>query len=412
MEIVIFGDDLTGCNATAMLFHRIGWNVQTILRFNRQFLENEISCNALIWNSGTRLLPPKDALYRLQSMFSQVTKLKHTKVLFAKRIDSTFRGPIGCEVDYLLSQLPHQTVGVIVAAFPSSGRTVCNGKLYVNGQPVHETEIAHEIHIPIPSSDIAEILRNQSNLPVFTLTMNEIKSYADPHFLEKKIIAQVKGHCLLVCDASTDEEINTLGQFFSHWHHKILPVDPGPFTVSYVMARKRIQNHVLIVSGSRSSTISTQLNFAEQAFATKFENVPIEHFQDSNADPLSIKEFYTKVYEKLNRINVSGFRTDQFSINKYHNTKILPQYLAELTAEILSKVHITGLYVSGGEVAYEVLHRLKAEKIEPIAEVAPLCILSRITTGPYQGLRVITKGGSIGEKDIIVKSINLLLSGA
>ena len=64
--------------------------------------------------------------------------------LFLK-IDSTARGSIDGQVAGALTawQVDHpDAVAVICPAFPDLGRTVLDGRVLVNGQPVHETAAA------------------------------------------------------------------------------------------------------------------------------------------------------------------------------------------------------------------------------------------------------------------------------
>lgn len=54
------------------------------------------------------------------------------------------------------------------------------------------------------------------------------------------------------------------------------------------------------------------------------------------------------------------------------------------------------------------LHRLGADALLPLVEVEPLCVLSEVMSGPWRGLRVVTKGGSVGTERVISKSVQWL----
>jgi D-threonate/D-erythronate kinase len=48
--------------------------------------------------------------------------------------------------------------------------------------------------------------------------------------------------------------------------------------------------------------------------------------------------------------------------------------------------------------------------LQVMEEIVPLCVLGRIVGGPYEGMYVVTKGGAVGDRTAIVKSVRSLLS--
>jgi uncharacterized protein YgbK (DUF1537 family) len=40
--------------------------------------------------------------------------------------------------------------------------------------------------------------------------------------------------------------------------------------------------------------------------------------------------------------------------------------------------------------------------------MSPFVPIGRLNGGPYDGLRVVTKGGGVGDKDILVRTVNYL----
>lgn len=56
---------------------------------------------------------------------------------------------------------------IYAPAYPALGRAVRQGRLYVNGVPVEETEFARDPLNPIHASDIPRVLAAQGAVPVF-----------------------------------------------------------------------------------------------------------------------------------------------------------------------------------------------------------------------------------------------------
>ncbi|WP_067930169.1 four-carbon acid sugar kinase family protein [Alicyclobacillus kakegawensis] len=406
MDILVFSDDLTGSNAEAVLFRHLGWRAQTLLRHDQALPRPQGA--ATIWNTGTRLLPPERAADRVRSMMRLVLQRWGEKTHVAKRIDSTFRGPIGAEAEAMLEMLPPRAVGVVVCAFPASGRTVRDGRLYVHGVPVHETEIGSDVHTPVTTSNLTKLLRAQTRLPIVRLTREEA-AQGFQHWAER--LGGTDERLLIVCDAESDEDIASLAQSFAAWPVPILPIDPGPFTVHYFSALAARQNRIFVVSGSLMPTTRRQLAYLEEHSETRLLQVDPLALADPDAGPAYIERIAQQVERAFSQERVVGVRTDGNPCEGQAAVDV-SRALAVLTETVLARVTIHGLYVSGGEVAYEVLHRLQAEALEPILEVWPLCILSRIVSGPYRDLRVVTKGGSIGPDSAVYDSVRVLLSGA
>jgi uncharacterized protein YgbK (DUF1537 family) len=53
---------------------------------------------------------------------------------------------------------------------------------------------------------------------------------------------------------------------------------------------------------------------------------------------------------------------------------------------------------------------MKVGSLQLLEEVVPLCVMARVVDGPYDGMRIVTKGGSVGDKMSILKSIQALLN--
>jgi uncharacterized protein YgbK (DUF1537 family) len=83
-----------------------------------------------------------------------------------KKVDSILRGWVRAEVDALLETLPAPRARLVVAN-PSRGRVVREGRFFVDGRPVDETEFARDPHHPVRSSDVRDMLGPSGSAPVF-----------------------------------------------------------------------------------------------------------------------------------------------------------------------------------------------------------------------------------------------------
>ena len=89
---------------------------------------------------------------------------------------------------------------------------------------------------------------------------------------------------------------------------------------------------------------------------------------------------------------------------EYYNTtvegvsQIINDSFAEITKKILrGEKGFRALYTSGGDITVAVCRKLKVSGIKLVEDVAPLAAHGELMTGEFNGLKIITKGGMVGE---------------
>jgi uncharacterized protein YgbK (DUF1537 family) len=396
-HVLCIADDLTGSNATAILFRNLGWKASTVVEWFTPISQRLGNPGVTVWNAGTRLLPRQEAVERINTMVGQSGVITHPDVQLCKRIDSTFRGNVGAETQALLEVLTGPRLAVVVGAYPASGRTVVGGNLFLHGVPIHETEIGKDPQGGLVSSSLKQLLALQTSLPVYEMTKGWLDDFVRA---ERQVQRYLNQRCFLVCDAQSDEDIQRTAQFFASLAEPILPVDPGPFSAAYVAARQRRLGRVLVVSGSRSKLTTDQLDHAEQELGVKWTDV---HPMQLN-DPLYAQEVSYQLAESFTSRGVAGMRTDRVRLSSDEQQQT-PSILANYTKQLVDNLLITGLYLTGGEVARAVLTALSVSELEPLSETCPLGVLCHAISGPYEGLPVVTKGGSVGQVSSIYDSV-------
>jgi uncharacterized protein YgbK (DUF1537 family) len=82
-----------------------------------------------------------------------------------KKTDSVLRGNVTPEIEAIVKQLG-VSGALLVPANPSLGRTVVNGRYFVRGQLIHQTEFARDPKHPRLSPNVLELLDPSSVLPI------------------------------------------------------------------------------------------------------------------------------------------------------------------------------------------------------------------------------------------------------
>ena len=88
------------------------------------------------------------------------------------------------------------------------------------------------------------------------------------------------------------------------------------------------------------------------------------------------------------------------AVAKYAQSRI-----GELSALILKEAKVCGCFLTGGDTAISVNNYNHAHGAKLVEEVLPIIALIQLDGGDYPGLPCIVKGGSIGDREALAKSI-------
>ncbi|MDL2311080.1 four-carbon acid sugar kinase family protein, partial [Peptostreptococcaceae bacterium OttesenSCG-928-C18] len=85
--------------------------------------------------------------------------------------------------------------------------------------------------------------------------------------------------------------------------------------------------------------------------------------------------------------------------------------LGVITASLLKKdFSFAGVFSSGGDITVQLTKELKASMIEIKEEIIPLAAYGRLIGGEKSGLRIISKGGMVGDKNAMKLCLEKLKS--
>ncbi len=132
--IAVIADDFTGAAELAGISLRYGLKVSLFTRDVK-----DTGADVLIVSSDSRSMNKEEALQETERILTALIELNPT--LIYKKTDSVMRGYV---VDELKLQQDLQGLKKIfyLPANPSLNRIIQNGKYYVGGQPIAETDFA------------------------------------------------------------------------------------------------------------------------------------------------------------------------------------------------------------------------------------------------------------------------------
>ncbi|QQD84181.1 four-carbon acid sugar kinase family protein [Jeotgalicoccus sp. ATCC 8456] len=258
MKVGIIADDLTGANATGVRLSENGFHPATYFHYND--LLNDENTDVIVIDTDSRYASERVLDHRVGG---SLTKLKHWGAdILAKRVDSTLRGNVGKEIDMILETVGEETIGVVVPSFPDSGRITVGGYLIVDSLPLHRTDAANDPITPITSSYVPEIISAQTEHQVGVMTINDMSEDCET-FLESFKSVIEKGNKIVVLDAVTNNDIEFIAEALSQYKgHKLVPIDPGPFTSLYAKYRANQigdDRKIIVTVGSATKVSEKQL---------------------------------------------------------------------------------------------------------------------------------------------------------
>lgn len=426
-QCVVIADDLTGANATGVLLKKMNYQAYTVMNAERIELSMIDECDCVLYPTDSRAVDAEVAYNRVKNVCNL---LKNDDVrVYANRIDSTLRGNIGVETDAMLDSLGDEYIAVAAPCFPSSGRVVVGGYMLVNGIPLHKTDIAIDPKTPVKISEVALLFEQQSRYKVSSIFLKDMMH--GKHYLADLMKQHISnGSRILVCDCVTQEDLDLIADAVITSGMKILAVDPGVFTATLsrkliTPSKKAESSKILAVVGSVNPNTRKQMEELWLSQRTYNMMVKTERFLRSDEEcAAEIERAVNAVLEacNLNKIcTVTGdgiYPENRIDFKPYMEkyqctldevTERINRAFAEITYRIFKgEPTFKGLYTSGGDVTVAVCRRFQTAGLSLQDEVLPLAAYGQFLKGEFEGVHIITKGGSQGGSNAINECITYL----
>ncbi|MBQ8802113.1 MAG: four-carbon acid sugar kinase family protein [Tyzzerella sp.] len=426
-QCVVIADDLTGANATGVLLKKMNYNAYTVMNSERIELETLSTCDCVLYPTDSRGVAPEIAYNRV---YNVCNLLKNDDVkVYANRIDSTLRGNLGSETDAMLDCLGEDYVAIVAPCFPSSGRIVIGGYMLVDGIPLHRTNIAIDPKTPVKVSEVALLFKEQSKYQVSSIFM---KDMMQGHYYLAELIKEkvAHGNRIIVLDCVTQEDMDLIADAVISTGLKIIAVDPGVFTATLsrkliTPSEKKEKNKILAVVGSVNPNTTAQME--ELWLSQKTNKVMVNTKEFLEGDAARAAEINRVVSEVLkrsgqytvstvtgdgiypeNRINFAPYM-ERYNCSLDDVTGMINSAFAEITYQIFkADSSFKGLYTSGGDITVAVCQKFQTAGLALQDEVLPLAAYGQFLKGEFEGVHIITKGGSQGGKGAINQCITYL----
>ena len=412
-KYIVIADDLTGSNATCSLFKKIGLRAASILK-----LQGDINydVDVISYSTASRGLDKEEA-YKKVSEAIKILKNKDVLV-YNKRIDSTLRGNIGTEINAMLDNLEDDRIAVVVPAYPDSGRIVVNKTMLVNGVLLENSDAGKDPKTPIKTSCVESLVQKDIKYSSTYFTLSDIAQPIEE--IAKKIQEAIKKSRVLIFDAVNNEDIIKISKAVIHSNINIVTVDPGPFTLYYskeLQKKNHLEKKILMVIGSVTATTKKQIEYILQEEDIFLVKMKVEDFFKKETCLKEIERVISFIKKGIVSYDLFLVTTSPIGDEKKADlqklaenlnttveeiSKIIANTLTETVVKILKETEkFEGVYSSGGDITIALLEKLKAIGVEIREEVIPLAAYGRIIGGDFPNLKLVSKGGMVGDEKTI-----------
>lgn len=389
-KFLIIADDFTGASDTGVQFRKRGLDIEIV------FDSNLIKSNeSVVLDTESRGLNSFEAYNRVKETIKKLNEYSFDCIY--KKIDSTLRGNIGLEIK-AIDEIYKPDLIVFAPAYPENNRTTINGIHMLNGIPISQTEISQDPKKPVKIDNIKSLLKNEMNEEVTHIFLNELR--------EGNIKYNSK---VLTFDSITNEDLVAIVENIIKLNKKVLWV--GSAGLADALLKVIFTSPpVLTVVGSVSNVSREQVNYLVSKgiyaincnIVSLLENEDITHI---------IEKAIKLIKEGKDIVLGSALTIDDFNEAikvgalkgmKKEDVSIFAQnILGKITREIIDRVKIAGLFVTGGDTAIEVIKNLNAGGVKIEREILPGIPLLTIKGGKHEGLKLVTKAGAFGNEDAI-----------
>src|SRR4030043_582277 len=427
-RVLLIADDLTGGADAGAQFAKRGLRTLLISLLDdvKVDFSKHTHQDVLVINTDSRGLSPEKAFLKVSNLLKQFDQ-KLFPIIY-KKIDSTLRGNVGCEIDAILKETK-RPLCFMPPSYPEQNRTLVGGILIVGEKPLALTEVARNTASPIQESHVYKILQNQSQNSVGGIDLPHV---ASSHERLRKTVDEErkKGNQIIIFDAVSRGDLKNIVE--TAFCVERIPLFVGSAGLAEEVAKKltpsraetsqkiKSYKHILIVSGTASSVTHQQLKQVEKTSIPSFQLTPSLILGDDAKAEKERKDLSRKIANSLPQgINILKTPSEMLDSKESADHPVhlkITKTLASVALLALeaSRVdpHDLALILTGGETAQNVINGLETEGIEIEGELLEGIVRGHLIGGNWDGLTVVTKAGAFGKDDALEKIVKMIETGS
>ncbi|MDD2498033.1 MAG: four-carbon acid sugar kinase family protein [Desulfitobacteriaceae bacterium] len=417
-SIAIIADDLTGASDTGIQFRKHGLTTKVVVDADKLelFLENN---EVLAINSNTRPLKNKNAYRKVYEISCTLKKAGFKSVY--KKIDSTFRGNLGSELEAVMDAFD-AGLTILVPSYPDNGRCMVNGNLKISLPCDEEIKDNEEIDVRYDLCYVPSILQKEMKRKVALIDLKTVNKGSESIYYDI-IKFKKEGFQVIVIDAVTNEDLNKIAIACKNLPQNTVFSGTAGFAAylpkvidlclenqTYQLKKDKVllivagtYNHITrmqidkVLSNTNSALIKVDTNkiingkLFEEVQKTIKDAMELYNTQKEISSPLIIA--VDTLFESPDKMNLL---TSKFS-------RDVAMAIGDIVKGLVDKDIIESLLITGGDTALHVLSALNAEGIDLQEEVLAGIPLGLLSGGKAHNVRIVTKAGGFGAPTAILE---------
>ncbi len=397
-DYVVVADDYTGAVETAAKFMSGGY--RTAVTLDPGSLGSLRKYSVVALDTETFFDSPERAAQKLENVTRDLLPWKDSTVFF-KRIEPGLRGNVGPEVRVMAQELGFDTI-VVATAFSRSRKAIEEGTVYLDRQE-RMSPLTVTTFQSASSAATTELLA-QAGLHPREVLRDQIREGKTAEILQNKGC-----YCF---DAENDEDLRMIvrGALKARPAKDVLWV--GSVGLAEALARAA-RPFVFVVGTAHPRSVRQARQLMENGFVQPVR-VSTAGLGTDQADQHRVRA--ADEAEPLLRCGQSILlaattEDKRFVRGDYPNGNIdgFMDLMADTVREIMGRTKIGGLCVTGGDCAVRIAQRVKAENLALEREIQEGITLLSLSGGPFDGLPMISKSGSLGGERALVHCMEYFL---
>ncbi len=404
VKLLVIADDFTGALDTGVQFAASGAETRVVTNIEYDFSRTGREVQVLVLVAETRHVKWEEA-YRMVYGIAKRACESGIPYLY-KKTDSALRGNIGSELKAVLDAAGKHTLHFL-PAFPRMNRVTRNGIHYIDGSPVHESVFGKDPFEPVTCSHIPDMIRGE--VPVTVV---------------ESMDGWERQNGVMVYDASTDEELMSIGSFLKEKGELGLIAGCAGFAAVLPQLlglsgkrRERISldKKLLVACGSVNPITVRQLDYAERAGMKRIRLTPEQKLEkdylESEEGNRALEEWTKTALEEecciFDTNDLPGCRAAcEYAGSHGLSLDELRVRIADTLGRVVEHLVRAGvkstMLLTGGDTLMGFMRHIGCDEIVPACEMAPGTVLSQVDIDG-RTYSIISKSGGFGEEKLIAE---------
>lgn len=404
VKLLVIADDFTGALDTGVQFAASGAETRVVTNIEYDFSRTGREVQVLVLVAETRHVKWEEA-YRMVYGIAKRACESGIPYLY-KKTDSALRGNIGSELKAVLDAAGKHTLHFL-PAFPRMNRVTRNGIHYIDGSPVHESVFGKDPFEPVTCSYIPDMMRGEVSVTVV-----------------ESMDGWERQNGVMVYDASTDEELMSIGSFLKEKGELGLIAGCAGFAAVLPQLlglsgkrRERISldKKLLVACGSVNPITVRQLDYAERAGMKRIRLTPEQKLEkdylESEEGNRALEEWTKTALEEecciFDTNDLPGCRAAcEYAGSHGLSLDELRVRIADTLGRVVEHLVRAGvkstMLLTGGDTLMGFMRHIGCDEIVPACEMAPGTVLSQVDIDG-RTYSIISKSGGFGEEKLIAE---------